>query len=150
MPMMTTRILRRALQTSSSLRPTATTSSIRFNSTDSKPNNQTHFGFKQVQEDLKESLGSSVRCFYSCSPTDHSVTCAFTDLVKGVFSSVASSYDVMNDAMSLGIHRLWKDHFVKKMNPNGGMKCLDVAGGTGENKLLNCSLGRSSTCREGD
>jgi 2-methoxy-6-polyprenyl-1,4-benzoquinol methylase len=52
-------------------------------------------------------------------------------IVKGVFSSVASSYDVMNDAMSLGIHRLWKDHFVKKMNPNGNMKCLDVAGGTG-------------------
>lgn len=53
-------------------------------------------------------------------------------IVKGVFSSVASSYDVMNDAMSLGIHRLWKDHYVQKMNPHGGMKCLDVAGGTGD------------------
>lgn len=52
--------------------------------------------------------------------------------VKGVFSSVASSYDVMNDAMSLGIHRLWKDHYVKKMDPHGGMRCLDVAGGTGD------------------
>lgn len=52
--------------------------------------------------------------------------------VKGVFSSVASKYDVMNDAMSLGIHRLWKDHYVKKMDPHGGMRCLDVAGGTGD------------------
>lgn len=52
--------------------------------------------------------------------------------VKGVFSSVAASYDVMNDAMSLGIHRLWKDHYVKKMDPHGGMRCLDVAGGTGD------------------
>lgn len=52
--------------------------------------------------------------------------------MKGVFSSVASSYDVMNDAMSLGIHRLWKDHYVKKMDPHGGMQCLDVAGGTGD------------------
>lgn len=52
--------------------------------------------------------------------------------MKGVFSSVASSYDVMNDAMSLGIHRLWKDHYVKKLDAHGGMKCLDVAGGTGD------------------
>jgi 2-methoxy-6-polyprenyl-1,4-benzoquinol methylase len=55
-----------------------------------------------------------------------------TPPVKGVFSSVAASYDVMNDAMSLGIHRLWKDHYVKKMDPHGGMRCLDVAGGTGD------------------
>lgn len=38
----------------------------------------------------------------------------------------------MNDAMSLGIHRLWKDHFVSKLDPRGGIKCLDVAGGTGD------------------
>ena len=37
--------------------------------------------------------------------------------VRGVFSSVASSYDTMNDLMSLGIHRLWKDHFVRNLNP---------------------------------
>ncbi|PWN40786.1 putative COQ5-ubiquinone biosynthesis, methyltransferase [Ceraceosorus guamensis] len=54
------------------------------------------------------------------------------DLVRGVFSSVASSYDVMNDAMSVGVHRLWKDHFVAELNPRGGIKCLDVAGGTGD------------------
>jgi len=45
---------------------------------------------------------------------------------------VASSYDVMNDVMSMGIHRLWKDHYVSKMNPHGGMQILDVAGGTGD------------------
>jgi 2-methoxy-6-polyprenyl-1,4-benzoquinol methylase len=55
--------------------------------------------------------------------------------VGSVFSSVASSYDVMNDAMSLGIHRLWKDHYVSKLNPRGDMKCLDVAGGTGGHRL---------------
>lgn len=38
----------------------------------------------------------------------------------------------MNDAMSLGVHRLWKDHFVSQLNPRGGISCLDVAGGTGD------------------
>jgi 2-methoxy-6-polyprenyl-1,4-benzoquinol methylase len=55
--------------------------------------------------------------------------------VGQVFSSVASSYDLMNDAMSLGIHRLWKDRFVSFLDPGsppGGLKCLDVAGGTGD------------------
>jgi 2-methoxy-6-polyprenyl-1,4-benzoquinol methylase len=44
----------------------------------------------------------------------------------------------MNDAMSLGIHRLWKDQFVKRLNPRGGINCLDVAGGTGDiaNRIL--------------
>ncbi|PWZ03083.1 hypothetical protein BCV70DRAFT_197317 [Testicularia cyperi] len=68
----------------------------------------THFGFKTVREEEKETL------------------------VGSVFSSVASKYDVMNDAMSLGIHRLWKDHFVSKLDPRGGIKVLDVAGGTGD------------------
>ncbi|KAJ2483473.1 2-hexaprenyl-6-methoxy-1,4-benzoquinone methyltransferase [Coemansia sp. RSA 2320] len=68
----------------------------------------THFGFKTVPADMKESL------------------------VRGVFSSVASSYDVMNDAMSLGVHRLWKDHLIHKMAPPPGAKLLDVAGGTGD------------------
>ena len=67
----------------------------------------THFGFRTVDEAAKESL------------------------VGGVFSSVASSYDMMNDAMSLGIHRLWKDRFVRMLNPRSGINCLDVAGGTG-------------------
>ncbi|EHY59953.1 2-methoxy-6-polyprenyl-1,4-benzoquinol methylase, mitochondrial [Exophiala dermatitidis] len=57
--------------------------------------------------------------------------------VGEVFSSVASSYDTMNDLMSLGIHRLWKDYFVRSLNPgsrNGEnpWNILDVAGGTGD------------------
>ncbi|KAF3942977.1 hypothetical protein CMV_030425, partial [Castanea mollissima] len=53
-------------------------------------------------------------------------------LVGNVFSSVASSYDLMNDIMSVGLHRLWKDRLVSKLNPFPGMKHLDVAGGTGD------------------
>lgn len=60
-----------------------------------------------------------------------------TMLVHDVFSSVAASYDRMNDVMSLGIHRLWKDHFVRSLDPGarpGGrpQRILDVAGGTGD------------------
>ena len=55
-------------------------------------------------------------------------------LVKEVFSNVASKYDLMNDAMSLGVHRLWKDEFVSSLRPGrrGPLKVLDVAGGTGD------------------
>ncbi|KAJ2849682.1 2-hexaprenyl-6-methoxy-1,4-benzoquinone methyltransferase [Coemansia brasiliensis] len=70
--------------------------------------NTTHFGYKTVPEEMKEAL------------------------VRNVFSSVASNYDVMNDAMSMGIHRIWKDHFIRKMAPTPGAKLLDVAGGTGD------------------
>ncbi|THG16722.1 hypothetical protein TEA_021791 [Camellia sinensis var. sinensis] len=52
-------------------------------------------------------------------------------MVGNVFSSVASNYDIMNDLMSAGLHRLWKDRLVSKLNPFPGMKHLDVAGGTG-------------------
>ncbi|MES2678029.1 MAG: bifunctional demethylmenaquinone methyltransferase/2-methoxy-6-polyprenyl-1,4-benzoquinol methylase UbiE [Pseudomonadota bacterium] len=71
---------------------------------------QTHFGFKQVDENQKSSL------------------------VKEVFSSVASKYDIMNDFMSAGLHRLWKDKMVKKIKfiPNQSYKTIDVAGGTGD------------------
>jgi demethylmenaquinone methyltransferase/2-methoxy-6-polyprenyl-1,4-benzoquinol methylase len=71
---------------------------------------QTHFGFKQVDENQKSSL------------------------VKGVFSSVASKYDVMNDFMSAGMHRLWKDKMVKEIKffPNQHYQTIDVAGGTGD------------------
>ena len=68
----------------------------------------THFGNATVPEDQKSGL------------------------VHGVFSSVASKYDVMNDAMSLGIHRLWKDAMLDWLAPRPGMKLLDVAGGTGD------------------
>src|SRR5689334_9722895 len=53
-------------------------------------------------------------------------------LIKGVFSSVASRYDLMNDLMSAGVHRLWKDAFVDWLNPRAGWSVLDVAGGTGD------------------
>jgi len=66
--------------------------------------------------------------------------------VRTVFSSVAANYDTMNDLMSLGIHRLWKDHFVRSLNPGirltsattsspqsaTGQTILDIAGGTGD------------------
>ena len=54
-----------------------------------------------------------------------------TARVGGVFSSVASSYDLMNDAMSGGMHRLWKDRFVRRVKPRTGEHILDVAVGTG-------------------
>jgi len=68
------------------------------------------FGFRTVPEDQKESL------------------------VKNVFDSVASKYDLMNDATSFGVHRLWKDAFVSQLRPGrkGPIKCIDVAGGTGD------------------
>lgn len=53
-------------------------------------------------------------------------------MVHGVFSNVASKYDVMNDAMSFGIHRLWKDAMMDWLAPRKGQKLLDVAGGTGD------------------
>jgi demethylmenaquinone methyltransferase/2-methoxy-6-polyprenyl-1,4-benzoquinol methylase len=59
-----------------------------------------------------------------------------TEKVLNVFRSVADSYDVMNDAMSLGIHRLWKKRFVSLANPKKGEKILDVAGGTGDISFL--------------
>ncbi|KAN0118552.1 ubiE/COQ5 methyltransferase family domain containing protein [Russula decolorans] len=70
----------------------------------------THFGFRSVPEGSKE------------------------ELVRGVFDSVASSYDIMNDAMSLGVHRLWKDSFLSLLRPGskGPIRCIDVAGGTGD------------------
>ncbi|GJP48567.1 hypothetical protein CLOM_g7853 [Closterium sp. NIES-68] len=50
----------------------------------------------------------------------------------GVFSSVANKYDVMNDVMSGGLHRLWKDRMVQALHPFPRMQHLDVAGGTGD------------------
>ncbi len=55
-----------------------------------------------------------------------------TRRVKSVFSSVAGNYDLMNDLMSLGIHRLWKRTLLRHVNPQAGEKFLDVAGGTGD------------------
>jgi demethylmenaquinone methyltransferase / 2-methoxy-6-polyprenyl-1,4-benzoquinol methylase len=55
-----------------------------------------------------------------------------TRRVGSVFSSVARRYDLMNDLMSGGLHRLWKDRFVAKVKPRAGEAILDMAGGTGD------------------
>jgi demethylmenaquinone methyltransferase / 2-methoxy-6-polyprenyl-1,4-benzoquinol methylase len=55
-----------------------------------------------------------------------------TARVGGVFSNVASNYDLMNDAMTAGTHRLWKDKFVRRVKPRAGEDILDMAGGTGD------------------
>ena len=68
----------------------------------------THFGFETVPEDEKAGK------------------------VQGVFTSVASKYDVMNDVMSVGIHRIWKEAMMDWLAPRPGQKLLDVAGGTGD------------------
>ena len=72
--------------------------------------------------------------------SDHTASFGFRDvpvqekegLVRGVFSSVAGRYDLMNDLMSGGVHRLWKDAMVDWLNPQPGWRVLDVAGGTGD------------------
>lgn len=71
-------------------------------------NSTTHFGYREVLADDKQKL------------------------VGEVFSSVARKYDVMNDAMSLGVHRLWKRHFVATSGVRPTDRVLDLAGGTGD------------------
>ena len=55
-----------------------------------------------------------------------------TRRVRGVFSNVASRYDLMNDFMSAGMHRVWKNQFVRKLKPWAGQHIIDMAGGTGD------------------
>ena len=55
-----------------------------------------------------------------------------TERVGAIFSNVAAKYDIMNDAMSGGMHRLWKDRFVRRVKPQPGEQILDMAGGTGD------------------
>ncbi len=69
---------------------------------------KTHFGFKEVETKKKQGM------------------------VQGVFSTVASKYDIMNDLMSFGLHRLWKDEAIKELQPSSDDVLLDVAGGTGD------------------
>lgn len=69
---------------------------------------QTHFGFQQVDENEKARK------------------------VRGVFDSVASKYDLMNDLMSAGLHRAWKAYTVQVANLKPGERALDIAGGTGD------------------
>ncbi len=73
-----------------------------------KSMNTTHFGFKTVDEQEK---------------AKH---------VRGVFDSVASKYDVMNDLMSAGLHRMWKRYTVMVADLREGSQVLDIAGGTGD------------------
>lgn len=68
----------------------------------------THFGFQTVDEDEKAGM------------------------VHGVFTRVANRYDVMNDLMSGGVHRLWKDAMMDWLAPRSNQRLLDVAGGTGD------------------
>ncbi|XP_068167985.1 2-methoxy-6-polyprenyl-1,4-benzoquinol methylase, mitochondrial [Antennarius striatus] len=77
-------------------------------SSEAAENRKTHFGFETVSEEEK------------------------AQRVYQVFENVAQKYDVMNDAMSLGIHRLWKDMLLHAMHPQPGVRLLDVAGGTGD------------------
>ena len=63
-------------------------------------------------------------------------------LVKNVFNKVYDKYDLMNDFMSLGIHRIWKKDLIQLMNPSKGKKLIDVACGTGDlGKLYLDSVG---------
>ena len=73
-----------------------------------KPAETTHFGYRSVPADEK------------------------ADLVKGVFDSVASRYDIMNDLMSGGMHRLWKRYTIRHASARPGQVILDLAGGTGD------------------
>jgi demethylmenaquinone methyltransferase/2-methoxy-6-polyprenyl-1,4-benzoquinol methylase len=68
-----------------------------------------------------------------------------TRRVHGVFSSVASRYDLMNDVMSGGLHRLWKDQFVSRVRPRRGEHILDMAGGTGDIAFRMAERGASVT-----
>jgi demethylmenaquinone methyltransferase/2-methoxy-6-polyprenyl-1,4-benzoquinol methylase len=75
-------------------------------------NPETDFGFRQVPAAAKKGM------------------------VRAVFESVAPRYDLMNDLMSLGIHRVWKREFVSGLDPRPGRTLLDLAGGTGDVSFL--------------
>ena len=70
-------------------------------------------------------------------------------MVRGVFDSVASNYDVMNDLMSVGVHRIWKDIAANKLNPRPGETILDVAGGTGDMARRYSKMARAAQERRG-
>ncbi len=70
-------------------------------------------------------------------------------MVRSVFDSVASNYDLMNDLMSAGVHRLWKDASAAKLNPRPGETILDVAGGTGDMARRYSKMARAAQQRRG-
>jgi len=70
-------------------------------------------------------------------------------LVRGVFDRVARRYDLMNDLMSAGVHRLWKDAAVARLNPQPGEVIVDCAGGTGDMARRIADLARKAQLRRG-
>ncbi len=70
-------------------------------------------------------------------------------MVRGVFNSVASNYDLMNDLMSVGVHRVWKDAAAAKLNARPGEVILDVAGGTGDMSRRYSKMARAAQERRG-
>jgi demethylmenaquinone methyltransferase/2-methoxy-6-polyprenyl-1,4-benzoquinol methylase len=70
-------------------------------------------------------------------------------LVRGVFDRVASRYDLMNDVMSAGVHRLWKDMAAARLNPQPGETIVDCAGGTGDIAARLARLARGAQARRG-
>lgn len=70
-------------------------------------------------------------------------------LVRGVFDRVAGRYDLMNDLMSVGVHRLWKDAVASRLNPQPGETIIDCAGGTGDMARRFAKLARRAQERRG-
>jgi demethylmenaquinone methyltransferase/2-methoxy-6-polyprenyl-1,4-benzoquinol methylase len=70
-------------------------------------------------------------------------------LVRGVFDRVASRYDLMNDLMSAGVHRIWKDMVAARLNPRPGETIIDCAGGTGDMAMRFARLARKAQLRGG-
>jgi demethylmenaquinone methyltransferase / 2-methoxy-6-polyprenyl-1,4-benzoquinol methylase len=70
-------------------------------------------------------------------------------LVRGVFDRVASRYDLMNDLMSAGVHRIWKDMVAARLNPRPGEVIIDCAGGTGDMAMRFAKLARKAQLRGG-
>ena len=70
-------------------------------------------------------------------------------LVRGVFDRVASRYDLMNDLMSAGVHRAWKDMTAARLNPQPGERIIDCAGGTGDIAKRLARLARAAKARRG-
>lgn len=82
--------------------------SFRLVNTEANLNQEINFGFSKVKYEEKQTK------------------------VNEVFNNVAKKYDLMNDAMSFGLHRYWKNYLIQEIDPNSSMKLIDVAGGTGD------------------
>lgn len=116
------RVILRNIPLWQSVRPL--TVSAKCNNNAEKSENLTHFGFETVKSSEKADKGKTFLMTINISTTT-------LISVHKVFENVAESYDLMNDAMSMGIHRVWKDILLERFYPTQGTKLLDVAGGTG-------------------